>query len=232
MSNSQKTPPGASLRDAVAVGASPARQQRSQQKRDRLINALDKLLKKKPFDQITISEIAKTAKVSPATIYQRFNRKDAAISILIELYLLRTSQWATHNPAISSVKDSRDLYTALVSIGHSAWLQVESLGHIMRPAYLYSRLRPDLLGPAWTQMQASAFSGFKSFLSHFESDIKTDDLDNASATIANFFNLMLLGPLLHPEIDRQGAQNADAFSRELADFAFLYLTHSKHREHS
>ncbi len=207
-----------------AMGATPVLQQRSQEKRDRLINALDTLLREKPFDQITISEIASTAGVSPATIYQRFNRKDAAISILIELYLLRVKQWTASEAGMVHLDQAASLYEALMMIGDSAWRQVDAMGYIMRPAYLYSRLKPDLVGPTWNRMQKAAFRGFRSFLARFEDEIKREELDESAATISNFFNLMLLGPLLHSETDLKSLHDGEAFSIELADFAHRYLT--------
>ncbi len=109
-------------------------------------------------------------------------------------------------------------------IGRSAWRQVESIGHIMRPAYLYSRLRPDLVGETWQRLEQVALSGFQSLITHYKSEITADQDDKAAGMIAYFFKFMLLGKLLHNEWGGWDIlQNEEAFAKELADFAYGYL---------
>ncbi|MGE0595788.1 MAG: TetR/AcrR family transcriptional regulator [Hyphomonadaceae bacterium] len=53
----------------------------------RVYAATNRLLQDAPFDQIAISEIAKGARVSVGSIYQRFPSKDALLWALYERYL-------------------------------------------------------------------------------------------------------------------------------------------------
>ena len=78
----------------MAPGAKPAVQRRSQETRDKIVDALDSLLKEKDFEAISVTEIAQRASVSPASIYQRFSNRDAAVAILLELYMRRVAEWA------------------------------------------------------------------------------------------------------------------------------------------
>ena len=208
----------------MGIGANPVRQRRSEDKRDRLIDALDGLLREKDFDDIRIADIASTAGVSPATIYQRFNRKDAAVSILIELYMRRVREWTASEAGRVDFDSASDLFDALVLIADAAWRQVEHIGYVMGPAYLYSRLKPELLGPTWDRMQAAAVGGFREFLRRYDNEVRSVDPDRAAASLTGFFNMMLLAPLLHPEMGGPALANREAFCHEIATYAHAYLT--------
>jgi AcrR family transcriptional regulator len=207
----------------VGIGAKPATQQRSQVTRDRLIEALDSLLAQKPFDAISITDIARRARVSPGTIYQRFQNRDAAVSILLELYYRRVREWSAE-PKGAPAQGPPDLRAALQLIGRNACRQVSALGYIMRPAYLYSRLKPDLVGPTWDRLERIAHGGYVELLRRFQSEIARDDLERTAGTMAAFINLMALGRLLHPESRTPFLRNREAFVREFVDFAYHYLT--------
>ena len=204
--------------------AKPATQQRSQEKKERILAAMDVLLRRKAFSEISINDIARKSGVSPATIYQRFQNRDAAASILLELYFRRVEEWAKRPREKSASSGRTALYDALMAIGYDAWNQVETLGHIMRPAYIYSRLRPDLAGSEWTRLEKVALEGFRDFLERYRDVIERDDLEETAGILAYFFNFMLLGKLLHSEeISSLLLRDRDAFARELATFAHRYL---------
>jgi AcrR family transcriptional regulator len=207
----------------VDLGAKPATQQRSQATRDRLIDALDALLAQRPFDAIGITDIARRARVSPGTIYQRFRNQDAAVSILLELYYRRVREWSAE-PKGAAVAAPRDLRAALQLIARNAWRQVAELGYLMRPAYLYSRLKPDLVGPTWDRLERIAHGGYVELLRRFQPEIARADLEQSAGTMAAFINLMALGRLLHPESRAPFLRNREAFVRDFVDFAYHYLT--------
>lgn len=208
---------------AVDLGAKPATQQRSQATRDRLVGALDALLAHKPFDEISITDIARRARVSPGTIYLRFQNRDAAVSILLELYYRRVQEWSAE-PKGAPAPAPANLRAALQIIGRNAWRLVSDLGYIMRPAYLYSRLKPDLVGPTWDRLERIAHGGYVELLRGFRSEIARDDLERSAGTMAAFINLMALGRLLHPESRAPFLRNREAFVRDFVDFAYHYLT--------
>ena len=210
----------------MASGAKPAVQDRSKGTRDRLLAAMDALLREKPFEALSVGEIAARAGVSPATIYQRFSNKDAAAAILIELYMRAAEAWSRSEEGRFDVAAAATLHEAFVALGLTAWRQVEALGHVMRPAYLLSRRRPDLLGERWTALQGQARAGFARLLAAFPEALGGRDPEAAAGMIAYFYNMMLLGRLLHAdELAAAGrASDAQAFAVELADFACGYLT--------
>jgi AcrR family transcriptional regulator len=206
----------------------PAAQRRSREKKERILAAMDALLRNKSFSKISINDIARKSRVSPATIYQRFQNRDAAASILLELYFRRVEEWARRPRERSVSSRNTAIYEALVSIGRDAWDQIEALGHIMRPAYLYSRLRPDLVGPEWARLQRLALEGFRNFLEQYRDVIDRDDLQEAAGVLAYFFNFMILGKLLHSDdASSLCLSHRDGFARELATFAHGYLIRSQ-----
>ena len=80
-------------------GAKPALQTRSQQTRDKLVAALERLLRNKPFEQISVAEIAQEAGVSVGAVYTRFENKDAFIPVLFDLYKARLQDHASDQKA-------------------------------------------------------------------------------------------------------------------------------------
>ena len=63
-------------------------QKRSRDKLDRMLDAAEGLLDDKNFDELTIVQIAKKARVSAGLIYTRFDDKDAILSALYDRHLL------------------------------------------------------------------------------------------------------------------------------------------------
>lgn len=212
--------------DGASPGTKPATQRRSRETRDKLITALDELLHENDFDEISVAQIANLAGVSVASIYQRFDNQNAAVAILVALYLRRVTQWWDDFSRDSPEPSSRtSLREALVHLGRAAWRQSDDLRYVMRPAYLQSRLHPDLLDEHWRSREEVAVSGFRSLLQRHADEIHHSDLARAASMAAYFFNMMFLGRLLHPA-GMSGwdlPTNADEFAEELADFICGYL---------
>lgn len=161
-----------------------------------------------------------------ASVYQRFDNQNASVAILVALYLRRVTHWwddfSRDDPVPSSHTSLRE---ALVQVGRAAWRQSEDLRYVMQPAYLQSRLHPDLLDEHWRHREEVAVSGFRSLLQGHADEIRHSDLARAASMTAYFFNLMFLGRLLHPE-GMSGwnlPTDADEFAEELADFVCGYL---------
>ena len=78
----------------MPMRAKPTSQQRSLEKRDRILDAMDALLRRKSFAEISVADLAAKANVAQATIYQRFSNADATASVLMELYFRQVEAWA------------------------------------------------------------------------------------------------------------------------------------------
>ena len=204
----------------------PATQRRSRETRDKLINSLDELLQEKDFAAINVAEIATRAGVSVATIYQRFHNRDAAAAILVALYLRRVTQWWSEISRDASGRAGpSSLREALVQVGRAAGRQFDELRYVMRPAYLQSRLRPELLDDHWREQEERAVRDFHALLRDHAGEIRHPDLSRAASMVAYFFNVMFLGKLLHPEgmSGWEVPAPVEEFAEELADFVCGYL---------
>jgi AcrR family transcriptional regulator len=203
--------------------AKPANQQRSQEKRDRILAAMDALLKERPFADIGVVDLARKADVSPATIYQRFSNVEATASVLLVLYFRKVEEWA-RRPGKQLITPNASLLEALRALATDALEQVITIGHIMRPAYLYSRQRPDRVGKDWARLQGLALQGFRAFLESRSNEVLVEDLDDAAEVLCQLFNFQLLGPLLHGEdASWRPAANRKRFAIRLADVVHRYL---------
>lgn len=198
-----------------ALRAKPASQRRSQHTRERLLAALDRLLRIRPFEQIGVTELAREAGVAAATLYQRFSNTHAMAAVLLELYYRSVEDWAHRPRRPAAVPPS--LYAALHAIAVDGVRQVQALGHVMRPAYLYSRQHPERVGADWSRLEGLAQRGFEALLDRYAADVQVPDRQRAAAVLCRLFNLQLLGPLLH------GKPEGKRFAEELATLAYRYI---------
>lgn len=60
----------------------PTRQRRSQQTLDRIVEALERLIEEKTFEEITVAEVCRHAGVSVGSFYERVGNKDALLEHL------------------------------------------------------------------------------------------------------------------------------------------------------
>ncbi len=71
-------------RPSASGWVNPAVQVRSRETLERILDATQHLLDRRPFREITIAEIAKNANTSPPSIYARFENKQALLGALFE----------------------------------------------------------------------------------------------------------------------------------------------------
>lgn len=208
----------------MPVHEKPTLQRRSQEKRDRIIGALDALLKRGSFATISVNDLARQARVSPATLYQRFHNTDVMGSVLLALYFTRVEEWARRPRNPEPIPADAPLHAALQALAADAWDQVAALGHVMHPAYLYSRQHPERTGADWHRMEQLALDGFRAFLQARAAQLPAQDLDEAAQVLCMLFNSLLLGPLLHGEDPRwKSRRGRDTFATTLATVAERYL---------
>jgi AcrR family transcriptional regulator len=204
-------------------GAKPAHQARSRQTRDKIVAALDRLLKERPFDQVSVAQIASEAGVSVGAVYQRFENKDALIPVLFELYQNRLDEEAARQALAKKPKGLRE---TLKHAMRQAWAMMERHGHLMRAVHLYARQRPDLVGPEWEPLIEESRSSIAAVIGAYRREIRHPDPDLAAETLTYFVNTVLIeaglysdvGPPLNP------ALSGDVLADELADYAWGYLT--------
>lgn len=129
-------------------------QQRSRDTQKRILEALEGLLENHFFEQITTRQLAREAGVSPATLYRRFQDKNALLPALYERYDQRLIRWGK---ALWD-EDQRRRHTSVEErVTHVVREHVNFYRDnepILRTLYLYLRLHSDIeLGESATGRQ-------------------------------------------------------------------------------
>lgn len=74
----------------------PARQQRSRQTLDRIVEALERLIEEKTFEEITVAEVCRLAGASIGSFYERVGNKDALLEHLRQRFYVEIIEQVAH----------------------------------------------------------------------------------------------------------------------------------------
>jgi AcrR family transcriptional regulator len=209
----------------MSQGERPAHQHRSRATRDRIAAALDEALKKKPFDQVTVAEIAERADVAVGTVYRRFENKDALIPVVLEIYKGRLDKWMAGEGAIE-VDPKDDLRAVLAKVMRAAWRLIEKEAHLLRAVHLYVRLKPELASDAsWKTYETSSYQAIETLFKAYAAQIKRKNVARAAAVAAYLLNVAFLEKGLYPdESPAAGLKyGGRALADEIADMLYAYL---------
>lgn len=123
----------------AAPGVKAASQARSRATRDALIEALERLLRDRPLEKISIQELAKEAGCAVGSVYRRFDNKDSFLPVVVELASRRMGQ---SMKAMGPLKLSSegDLRTDMAEIARRIWTVLADEAHLLRAAHLRARL--------------------------------------------------------------------------------------------
>ena len=108
-----------------------------------IVAALDELLKDKPFDQLTVAEIATKAGVAVGTVYQRFKNKEALVPVVLEIYQKRMEEWQAGAARIE-LASADDLRSVLRKLFRQTWNIFRKEAHLLRAVHMHARLKPHL----------------------------------------------------------------------------------------
>jgi AcrR family transcriptional regulator len=123
------------------------KQDRSKDTQEKLLTALESLLEERFFEQITIRDIALRANLSPASIYRRFQNKEALLPILYERYDQSLGKWANSIWQGKSLEVHRDLQSRIEWVVKEHARFFKEYAHILRTVYIYNRLHGELSLP-------------------------------------------------------------------------------------
>lgn len=208
----------------MSQGVRKTHQHRSRQTRDKLLNALEKLLRQKDFADIGVAEIAKEAGVSPASIYRRFDKKDGFIAVLFDLYLERLGEWVS-SPEAQLNLEGCDLRQALHKVAAGAWIQLQQQTHLLKAIYLNGRKHLDLLGEKGDVFEAGMLMAMQGIIALYADDVKRTDRDKSARMLAYYFNNILIERGLFKKQTSTWADplSDEEFTAEIAEFAYGYL---------
>jgi AcrR family transcriptional regulator len=208
----------------VRSGIKPVLQKRAEMTRDKLVAAFETLLRDKPFDEITVAEIAKGAGMSVGAVYRRFENKDAFIPVIFDIYAARLLASMGEGEGLE-IEPDEGLRSAMRMIARAGWELGVAEAPIIRAAHLYARLRPDLVGAEWDALLRANTASYRQMLEHFP-EVKRRDLDAAAQMLAYFFNTALTEKAIYPTEGPAAQMTVDGldFADAIADFAYGYLT--------
>jgi len=86
----------ATMRDHPAIPRGrlrPPRQERSRRSQERVLDTLAAMLATRPFDRITVADLARRARVAVTSIYARFEDKRALVLALHERHVVETTRF-------------------------------------------------------------------------------------------------------------------------------------------
>lgn len=208
-------------------GVKPAAQSRARETRDKLVAALERLLKDRAFTDISVAEIAREAGVAVGTVYRRFENKDAFIPVVFDLYRARVEAQAA-SPEGRFVPDiEAGLRTALRALTAQAWRFLGEDGHLVRAAHLHARLRPDLVGDEWEELIEASVASYGLLIDAFSGEVKRDDRDAAARFVFYMLNTLLVEYGLYPQDGPGvglGQMRGTDFTDAVADAIYGYLS--------
>ena len=187
--------------------------------------ALERLLRKKDFDDIGIAELAAEAGVAVGTVYRRFENKEALVPLLFDLWQARSHTQSAHATIEADTRAKMDLRLLLRQQMRAAHRFILEQAHILRAVYLQGRLKPHLIGDDWKALWHEARKGNLAFLQLVSDHIAKRDLERAADTMIYLANTALVEKALFGD-DGAGyvmALDGDAFADEIADVIYGYL---------
>ena len=207
-------------------GEIQAEQGRSRRTREKLVMGFAELLREKPFDSITIAELAKRAGIGVGTVYGRFANKDALIPVIFEVYLKMLEHYAGDPSNALTLNETDTLRSALHKICAQAWRLLQAEPQLIRTAHLYARLRPDLVGQDWDAIIETSVGQFRQVIDHFAHEVRRADPDAAARMVFYLLNTVMVEQALYGEAGPGAALRVDdaAFIEDGATAIYGYLT--------
>jgi AcrR family transcriptional regulator len=192
------------------TGHLTTKQERSKATRRKLVASCLKLVDRRPFDQVTVADIAKGAGVSVGNFYRRFACKEA---ILPDLYGAYEERFAAFAEAFSQGEPIepdaiRGRWDFL--IGRTVAFMEDNRG-LIQALHLHGRLHPEIVPPTSHDRRRSLFARVSELFS---------SADAARAQTMGRVAILVLVSTLTEQIiypDHTPAVAADVSTAELAD---------------
>lgn len=205
------------------------KQTRAIRTRQNLMAALERLLRKQEFENISVQDIAKEAGVAVGSVYSHFKDKTAFLEALL-VY------WREQVEAQLEIAEAQDTKAAFVALGSlraalyeatkAVHAQILENGHILRALQTYARLHPEAEDEEWQTLVVRSFAPIGELLEVFADEITLQDPDLATRMLGVFFNTIFIRTALMPQDTLLDVAQLDAQTmiEEVTDMAFGYLT--------
>jgi AcrR family transcriptional regulator len=165
------------------------KQDRSKDTQEKLLSALESLLEERFFEQITIRDIALRAELSPATIYRRFQNKEALLPILYERYDHSLGEWASSIWQGKRLEEYGDLKSRIRWVVEEHVRFYKEFAHILRTLYIYNRLHGEISLP---NLDVTRRNIYKTILDPIWECLEQKDQLNLTGNKVRYLILILL----------------------------------------
>jgi AcrR family transcriptional regulator len=125
-------------------GVVAPKQSRGHQARARLVESCLRLVEDRPFEQISIAEIAAEAGMSVGNFYRRFLSKEAILPDLFAIYEARFAEFAERVRQAPDFADL-DLRARVTAVVQSTAELFRANRGLIQSLHLFSRLHPELV---------------------------------------------------------------------------------------
>lgn len=198
-----------------------AKQTRSIETQNKLLNALHRCLQRKVFEQISIKEIADEAGVSVGTFYRRFKDKESLLPILYQSFGEDLSNWLMD----LEQHQYADLHSALSGVIHSTLIFLQQNKSVFRTLHLNARLQPDLLDPQTLVNRKDVYNRLAAILQRHQQNMTASKLVESSRLVVFMLVNTLLEKVVYPHLTPAVASELDAAatSEQLVPMFYTYL---------
>lgn len=211
------------------MSTSQPKQARAIRTRAKLMSALERLLRTHEFENISVQDIAREAKVAVGSVYSHFRDKNAFLEALL-------TYWQDQVEAQLEISEAQDTKAAFEAIGSlraslfeatkSVHTQIRENGHILRAVHTYARLHPDTENEDWQSLVVRSFGTITELFDVYQDEITLKDRDLATRMLGVFFNTIFIRAALMPQdtlLEVAGIDD-ETMIAEVTDMAYGYLT--------
>ncbi len=159
------------MTETLPEGALRTHQTRSAETARRIALALETLLKQKPFEKITMAELATEAGLTPGAIYRRFKNKQALLPGIFLRYREELELWGSRVTAEAVLKEADNLRDSLEILVRETLACFRANAHIFRTVHLYARVHPELKHIKSDETQNENFDPIDGLLRAFKKEV-------------------------------------------------------------
>ncbi|MEL7032852.1 MAG: TetR/AcrR family transcriptional regulator [Pseudomonadota bacterium] len=205
------------------------KQDRAIRTREKLMSALERLLRVQEFENISVQDIAREAGVAVGSVYSHFKDKTAFLEALLAFWRAQVESQLD----IAEAQDTRAAFAAMGSLKvalreatKAVYLQTKDSGHILRAVHTYARLHPEAEDDDWQALVVRSFAPISELFEVYDDDITLSDADLGTRMLGVFFNTIFIRTALMPQdtlLDAAGI-DSETMIQEVTDMAYGYLT--------
>jgi AcrR family transcriptional regulator len=171
------------------------KQPRAVRTRAKLLGALERLLKEREFERISIVDIAGEAGVAVGSVYSHFSDKNAFLDALLEERFGTIARRLAESGKSEAGDEPETLRAAIDLAVRSAYAQVMEDAHILRALHTYARLS-GTEHPAGRTLARAAFDGILAYLKRYDDEIVVQDITQAAKVVHYMLNTAFLDRVL------------------------------------